>query len=51
MYGKSKQRHEVEASTGPIPAEELAAWSDEKIAERLKELDAMSGNEPLGPGG
>ena len=30
---------------------ELRAWLDEEIAERLKELDAMSGNEPLEPGG
>ena len=41
MYGKSKQRHEVEASRGPIPEAELATWSDERIAERLKELEAM----------
>ena len=42
MYGKSKQRHEVEASRGPIPQAELATWSDEKIAARLKELEAMT---------
>ena len=40
MYGKSKQRHEVEALTGPIPEAELDTWSDERIAERLKELEA-----------
>ena len=41
VYGRSKLRHEVEASTGPIPPDELATWSDERIAERLKELEAM----------
>ena len=51
VYGKSKHRHEVEASTGPIPPEELDTWSDEKIAARMKELEAMGGNEPLEPGG
>ena len=41
VYGKSTQRHEVEASSGPIPQAELDTWSDEKIAERLKKLEAM----------
>ena len=30
VYGKSKQRHEVEASRGPIPQAELDTWSDER---------------------
>ena len=42
MYGKSTGRYEVKAATGPIPPEELAAWSDERIAVRLKELEATS---------
>ena len=42
MYGESKQRHEVDASTGPIDEAELATWSDERIAARLKELEAES---------
>ena len=42
VYGRSKQRHEVEASRGPIPEAELETWSDEKIAARLKELEAES---------
>ena len=45
VYGKSKQRHEVEASTGPIPPEELATWSEEKIEAWIKELEAESGPE------
>ena len=28
-------------SAGPIPPEELRTWSDERISERLKELEAM----------
>ena len=42
VYGKSKQRHEVEASTGPIPPEELATWSEARITARLAELEAES---------
>ena len=38
-YGKPTEHVEVKA--GPIPPEELATWSDEKIAERLRELEAM----------
>ena len=39
VYGKSKQRHEVEASSGPIPVAELETWSDERISARLLELE------------
>ena len=42
VYGTSTQRHEVEASRGPIPQAELATWSNEKIEQRLKELEAES---------
>ena len=45
MYGKSKQRYEVEASSGPIPEAELDTWSDERIEDRLKELEAESESE------
>ncbi len=39
VYGKSKHRHEVEASSGPIPPEELAIWSDERIAARSAKVE------------
>ena len=42
-YGKSSSTLEVRA--GPIDPTELDSWSDEKIAERLKELEAESGSE------
>ena len=42
-YGKPVQSVEVRA--GPIPPEELATWSEEKIEARLKELEAESGPE------
>ena len=38
-YGKRTEHVKVQA--GPIPEAELATWSDERIAERLKELEAM----------
>ena len=41
VYGRSKQRHEVEASAGPIPEAELTTWSEEKIEARLAELEAQ----------
>ena len=33
---------------GPIPPEELETWSDEKIAARLNELEAESGEGRVG---
>ena len=42
-YGKPTEHVKVRA--GPIPEEELATWSDEKIEARLKELEAESGPE------
>ena len=39
VYGKPAQSVEVRA--GPIPEAELATWSDERVAERLAELEAM----------
>ena len=42
-YGKPVQSLEVRA--GPIDEAELATWSDEKIAARLKELEAESEEE------
>ncbi len=35
----------VEVRAGPIPEAELETWSDEKIVERLKELEATSRQE------
>ena len=42
LYGKSKQRHEVEASSGPILPEVLDTRLGEEIAERHKVLKAES---------
>ena len=42
-YGKPTEHVEVRA--GPIPEAELETWSDERIAERLKELEAEEGSE------
>ena len=45
-YGKPTEHLEVQA--GPIPPEDLETRSDERIAERLKELEAESGSESDG---
>ena len=38
-YGKPTES--VQVSAGPIPVAELETWSDERIAERLAEPEAM----------
>ncbi|MFQ5473710.1 MAG: hypothetical protein ACE5FA_12615, partial [Dehalococcoidia bacterium] len=42
-YGKPTEHVDVRA--GPIPPEELETWSDERVAARIKELKATTGQE------